>query len=147
MSIYSVSAKPKIAEEDIKVYKVVKVIDGQYITPFQDKPLMEIPEETQVDIDSTIIHMVPSYSCEEEYIPIMPVIVYKISSGTIHAYTTKRSAIANAKDPYARLGTKTTIPYKVIDGIIPKGTEYWTSYNKPEICSRFIKFNLDSDND
>ena len=51
MCLLSRYIEPEIAKEDIKVFKIVKVMDSGYFSPFMLAPLRETPEEECVQIN------------------------------------------------------------------------------------------------
>ena len=131
MCLFTREIEPKIAQEDIHVYKVVLVKDGKYYGPYQEKPLMETPEGGLVYMDSN------EYYYKRWKIYDLNESKYCIEGGVIHACTTKGMAEFLIIDLWRN---NEDANYEIIDGVIPKGTEYWESYMSPEIAAKKIKF-------
>ena len=119
MCLFATTQDALIAKEDIKVYKVVKLVDGKLYTPFRNTLLSERPKVKNIIIPATSVDYIPHYVVLGE---------------GIHAYTDygrATSMIAHSQN------------LTVIEGIIPKGTHYWESkFNDDEIAAKYIDFGL-----
>ena len=130
MCLYTKSKKPEISNEDIKVYKIVKIVNGKYYTPFMDKPLMETPEETVESDPSNFKRM----TILNPFTLSPAETLYQITKGAIHAYTKKVVATNVLSEHSVCFDT-----HEIIEGTIPAGAEYWEGTNF-DICARNIKF-------
>lgn len=127
MCLYTRKKEPEIAIEDIKVFKIVSVVDGKYYAPFQGKPLTETPEG-EVSFETEYCYQYTSKG-------IIPYPLYSIGKGVIHAYLNESIVDSELDTMRCCCSGK----YKVIEGIIPAGTEYWVG-NSFDVCARCIKF-------
>lgn len=129
MCLFASTQEALIAKEDIKVFKIVKIIDGKYYTPFRNVLLTENPQIKDIRIADSKISLTDIYSR------------YPVREEGIHAYTNFGCAIDNKNqfrifNPY--------VTYKIIEGTIPKGTYYWKGMFTPlEIAAKYIDFGLD----
>ena len=129
--------KPSIAEEDIKVYKVLRrdctLKNEEYFTaPFYKYYKYKKGSNFPVRIVgenygpyNSIVGTITDYSwatqcrCGEDAF---------VGRGWLHAYTSKNI-------PLEKYDFKNIL---VTEMIIPKGTKYYLSYDKEEICSEVL---------
>lgn len=116
MCLVSSSKKPRIAKKDITVYKFVLIENNGYITPYERTPLIFDTTDLPKDIEKFGFRN------------------YHIRGGYIHAYTNYEEA-KHGLVWYGMRYNKT-----IIAGIIPRGTKYFVSKDKREICAEIIKF-------
>jgi hypothetical protein len=123
MCLISSSRKSQIATEDIKVFKLAILSQGQYSSPYtefdigspSEFPKTIVPKEPRFKINKTDQN------------------TYLISSGSLHAYTHLSTAIN--KICLYRL-SRYCLNLKILECHIPKGARYFVNYNGKEICSR-----------
>lgn len=119
MCLLATTQMPLIAQEDIKVYKLVIIKNNVYYTPFQRCKLTERPKSSE-----TVAKVNSVYNCVEKQ--------------AVHAYTNKKAAIRMGQNGFYMFN------WAVIEGIIPKGTLYWDSIiDDYEIAAKYIDFGLE----
>lgn len=118
MCLYTKTKNALIAENDIKVYKIVYKCNGKYYSPYIEKVLTERASNV-----STIAYESYNGPYKSEYY---------ITDQGVHAFTSlKRANYLCSMD----------CGYVIITGIIPKGTRYWKGNDK-DIAAKRIKFDL-----
>ena len=117
MCLYATTREALIAKRDIRVIKVVKIVNGRYYSPYQECPLQNsvLNKDTVAKVSSS---------------------KYIIEHQGIHAYTCNAEATLCRKwldlcNPYCK--------YIIINGVIPKGTYYWRNEGA-EVAAKYIKF-------
>lgn len=116
MCLVSSSSKPRIAKKNIIVYKFVLLENNQYITPYLRDSLISDTTNQPKDVEKFGFRN------------------YHIRGGYIHAFTSYEEA-KHSLVWYGVHYSKT-----IIAGVIPRGTKYFVSKNRKQICAETINF-------
>ena len=117
MCLYTKNLKPYVAKEDIKVYKILKKTNGEYITPYQN---------TKVSLGS-VMNPYTEIEYRDAYYGYDNCTL-RIKGGCIHAVT---STIAYDKDI-----VKDVDNYIVVEAYIPKGVKFYFSDDFVEVAAK-----------
>ena len=123
MCLFSIEPAPRITQEDIECFKILREKDGQWITPFRDYP---------VKFNVELIAEGDDY--EETFIDIFG--FYKVDKGYFHSCTSGESTRKYAEEikvAYTRRGRKCPL-LTGFKAIIPKGSKYYIG-SRGDICS------------
>lgn len=122
MCLYSESKDPKVAAEDIPVFKVLVKVGKEYSAPYQNF----IYEPNKLYEDTSEEHIQELFG------------FYEVSQGYFHACLNEESASDLAKE-YARCLRMRQVKYpiEIFNAIIPKGSSYYVG-QRCDICSRSI---------
>lgn len=128
MCLYTEQIKPKVAEKDIVVYKV---LNHNMLSPYYG---LSYP------LNRKITSKLLCY--DHEWSPRTP--IFNIEEG-LHAYTKRRVAYARQHD--LNILTKESVVYSVYKAIIPKGSKYYIGLDNDIasdalIVKRKLWFNL-----
>lgn len=121
MCLFSKEQAPRIAQEGIECFKVLKKENGQWITPYRDFPI-EFNKEMETDVSYSISRNVYGY--------------YEISKGYFHTCSTEteaQSAIIGVEISYKREKKKCP-ELRVFKAIIPKDSLFYIGVNG-DYCS------------
>ena len=133
---------PKVAVEDIAVYKVLKLkADGKYYAPYMDNQRYKsytyhkgINEpEKLYDPKYRYDHMTYSYFGN---------VYYEVYVGWLHAYRKEEDANNHVRhNPPTDSELVAGIKKVVVKMIIPKGSEYYVNFNGCEIAADKLVWN------
>lgn len=124
MCLYSKTRIPKIATYDIKVYKIVLLKSDELVTPYTKHKVFKIMQTSFIDCIKGLLSIKFAHN------------KYEISRGFIHSYKTH----LDAKFIYYWMNINSDNKYKILEGIIPKGSLYYES--KIDICSNKLILDL-----
>lgn len=102
MCLFTEQKEPKIADKDIIVYKVGKITNKQFISPYQYYSYTKNELQREIKIHSEITHIINGY-------------YYRVVDEGYHAYLTFRRA----------LNSFYLIGKHIGKFIIPKGSKYY----------------------
>lgn len=115
---------PKISFKKIKVYKLVRFVDGEYYSAYQNEKLLERAKER---------FMLPekmNYAGK-----------YQIEEGMIHACTNLQNAIERQVQFFLRDICSKSLKVKIITAYIPPFTRYYIGEDG-DICAKRMKYEI-----
>lgn len=123
------SREPKIAEEDIICYKLVKYWEDAdvYVSPLQHFPIAS---------SRKIIGFIQKD--DSDYSRVYPGIItrktldYNVGGGFLHTFMYLKSA----KYIISKVSNKSE--YRIFKCIVPKGVKYYEGYSKSTLCGNII---------
>ena len=144
MCLYVKNKEPKIADKDIKCYKIVMKYNGKYFSPYTHKLIKNECINGDKDLVPSEL-FVPKNIFHQDY-NYIDGIGYSgyIEGCMIHTFKYKKNAIADndCVVPFVNCNYGNNYLFEVYECIIPKGTEYyegtdgeWLGY-----ASKAIKF-------
>lgn len=142
MCLYSLNIMPKVAEEDIEVYKVLKLkANGKYYAPFMnDSRYTSYTYHKGVNEPEKLFD--PKYKYEHAPYCCFGNIYYEVSRGWLHAYRREEDAKQYVRyNPPTGYELAAGIKKVVVKMIIPKGSEYYVNFNGSEIAADKLVWN------
>ena len=122
MCLFSKEPAPRIAQEDIECFKILREKDGQWLTPYRDYPV-------EFNIELTA-------EGDDEFSGLDIFGFYKVDKGYFHSCTSvevTRNYAQEIKVAYTRRGRKCS-PLTGFKAIIPKGSRYYIG-SRGDLCS------------
>lgn len=134
-----------VAEQDLTFYKVVKVKEGKFVTPFQHK---EVELNNRYDIEwPTHSFTSDTYTVKTSKNPLAPwnepgaideyftelgiSVAPIVNRGAFHLFKTRDAAesfISDSAKHFFRYNVSPELKMKVIKAVVPKGVEYIDGY-------------------
>ena len=122
MCLFSKEVIPRIAQEDIECFKILRKENGQWITPYRDYPIeFNVELTAKGEEDSSFLDIFG---------------FYKVDKGYFHSCISKESTQEYAKEirvAYTRRRCKCP-SLTGFKAIIPKGSKYYIG-TRGDICS------------